>query len=130
MSVNTMQVPRGLDGVVVDETAICLPEKGVDRLYYRYDIAERVETVLMRERGMFANLDYYTALIYDACGLPMELFPPMFFLARIPGLIAHIGEQRSNNRLIHPSSKYIGRAARPVPNAGQLASASHTAETS
>lgn len=79
----------------------------------RYDIAERVENVLLRERSMFANLDYYSALIYRDCGLPIGLFPPMFLLARVPGLIAHIAEQRANNRIIHPSSHYIGPAARP-----------------
>ena len=55
-----------------------------------------------------ATGDYYTAIIYEKCGLPVELFPPMFFLARLPGLIAHVGEQRGNNRLIHPSSSYTG----------------------
>jgi 2-methylcitrate synthase len=78
-----------------------------------FDIAERVETVLLRERGMFANLDYYTALIYRDCGMPVALFPPMFLLARVCGLIAHIAEQRANNRIIHPSSTYVGPPPRP-----------------
>jgi 2-methylcitrate synthase len=77
-----------------------------------YDIAERVEGLLLRERAMFANLDYYSALIYRGCALPAALFPPMFLLARVCGLIAHIGEQRADNRLIHPSSKYVGAGAR------------------
>lgn len=80
-----------------------------------FDIARRIEDVLMRERGMFANLDYYTALIYRDCGLPVGLFPPMFLLARVCGLVAHIAEQRANNRIIHPSSHYIGPAARAYP---------------
>jgi len=81
----------------------------------RYDVAERVENVLMRERSMFANLDYYSALIYRDCGLPAGLFPPMFLLARVCGLVAHIAEQRANNRIIHPSSLYIGPAMRRYP---------------
>lgn len=85
----------------------------------RYDIAERVENVLFRERSMFANLDYYSALIYRDCGLPIGLFPSMFLLARVPGLIAHIAEQRANNRIIHPSSRYIGPAARPFRRVGE-----------
>ena len=80
-----------------------------------FEVAERVESVLMRERGMFANLDYYTALIYKDCGLPAELFPPMFLLARVCGLTAHIAEQRANNRIIHPSSSYVGPAPRAYP---------------
>jgi 2-methylcitrate synthase len=77
-----------------------------------YEVADRIEGLLLRERGMFANLDYYTALIYDACGLPMQLFPPMFMIARLCGLTAHIAEQRANNRIIHPSSRYVGPAPR------------------
>jgi 2-methylcitrate synthase len=87
-----------------------------------YDVAERVESVLLRERGMFANLDYYTALVYRDCGLPVALFPPMFLIARVCGLVAHIAEQRANNRIIHPSSSYVGPAPRPyVPLAGRAA---------
>ncbi len=85
-------------------------EKGSEKLF---DIAERIESALLRERGMFANLDYYTALIYKDCGLPVALFPPMFLLARVCGLIAHIAEQRANNRIIHPSSRYTGPGPRP-----------------
>lgn len=96
-------------------------ENGSGKLY---DTAERVENALLRERGMFANLDYYTALIYKDCGLPVALFPPMFLLARVCGLIAHIAEQRANNRIIHPSSRYTGPAARPfVPLAERKAAA-------
>jgi 2-methylcitrate synthase len=77
-----------------------------------YEVAERIEGLLLEERGMFANLDYYTALIYEACGLPTPLFPPMFMIARLCGLTAHIAEQRGNNRIIHPSSRYIGAGPR------------------
>lgn len=73
-----------------------------------YDVAERVETVMDREKGMFANLDYYTAVIYRYLGLPTEIFPSMFFIARTCGIVAHVAEQRANNRIIHPSSAYIG----------------------
>ncbi len=95
------------------EWADRLAEEHGDRRLF--DIAKRIEDVLMRERGMFANLDYYTALIYRDCGLPIGLFPPMFLLARVCGLVAHIAEQRANNRIIHPGSHYIGPAARPYP---------------
>ena len=73
-----------------------------------YDIAERVESVMDREKGMFANLDYYAAVIYRLLGLPTNIFPTMFFIARTCGLVAHVAEQRANNRIIHPSSAYIG----------------------
>jgi len=96
-------------------------ENGSSKLY---DTAERVENALLRERGMFANLDYYTALIYRDCCLPVALFPPMFLLARVCGLIAHIAEQRANNRIIHPSSHYMGPAPRSfAPLAARAAAA-------
>jgi 2-methylcitrate synthase len=78
-------------------------------------VAERIEEVMDREKKMFANLDYYTAVIYRLCDIPTPLFPPMFLIARLPGLIAHVIEQRANNRLIHPSSKYIGPDPRSLP---------------
>lgn len=79
--------------------------------------AERIEQVMAQKKKMFANLDFYTAVIYRLCGLPTELFSPMFLIARVPGLIAHIEEQRASNRLIHPSSKYVGLEPRKVPRA-------------
>lgn len=91
-----------------------LSDNGAERSLF--DVAERIEMVMDREKKMFANLDYYAAVIYRLCGLPTVLFPPMFLIARIPGLIAHIAEQRANNRLIHPSSRYIGPDPRPLPN--------------
>ena len=81
-----------------------------------YLVAERIEQVMAREKKMFANLDYYTAVIYRLCGIPTELYPPMFLIARVPGLLAHVAEQRANNRLIHPSSKYAGPQPRPLPS--------------
>ncbi len=82
-----------------------------------FSVAERIEQVMAREKKMFANLDYYTAVIYRLCAIPAELYPPMFLIARVPGLAAHVTEQRAHNRLIHPSSKYIGPAPRALPPA-------------
>lgn len=90
-----------------------LSEARGDRLLF--DVSDRIEGVMRREKDMFANLDYYTATIYKMCGLPVALFPPMFLIARVCGLVAHIAEQRKNNRLIHPSSRYVGPAPRALP---------------
>jgi 2-methylcitrate synthase len=85
-------------------------ETGDDRLF---QIPERIEAVVAAERGLFANLDYYTAVIYRLCGIPTPLFPVMFMIARSSGIVAHVAEQRAANRLIHPSSKYVGHTPRP-----------------
>ena len=77
-----------------------------------YPVSEIIEKVMMREKKMFPNLDFYSASAYHFCGIPVELFTPIFVLARITGWSAHIIEQRSNNKLIRPLSEYTGPAPR------------------
>ncbi|MGH8509749.1 MAG: citrate/2-methylcitrate synthase [Gammaproteobacteria bacterium] len=85
-----------------------------------YTIAERIETVMHREKRLFPNLDFYSALVYRACGVPTLLFTPIFVIARSAGWAAHIIEQRKDNRLIRPLAEYIGPAPRPyVPLAAR-----------
>ena len=74
----------------------------------RYGVAERIEQVMWREKKLFPNLDFYSALAYDSCGITPDLYTPLFVLARITGWMAHIIEQRSNNKLIRPISRYTG----------------------
>jgi 2-methylcitrate synthase len=75
---------------------------------HRYGVAERIEQVMWREKKLFPNLDFYSSLAYDCCGIAPELYTPLFVLARITGWMAHIIEQRSNNKLIRPISRYTG----------------------
>lgn len=76
-----------------------------------YPISERVEAVMRREKGLFPNLDFYSASAYHFLGIPTSLFTPIFVISRITGWSAHIFEQRADNRLIRPSSEYIGPEA-------------------
>jgi 2-methylcitrate synthase len=71
-------------------------------------VAERIEAVMWREKKLFPNLDFYSALAFRFCGIPTEMYTPMFVLARISGWMAHIIEQRANNKLIRPISRYTG----------------------
>ncbi|WP_028389491.1 bifunctional 2-methylcitrate synthase/citrate synthase [Legionella fairfieldensis] len=73
-----------------------------------YEISERIERVMRREKNLFPNLDFYSASSYHYCGVPTPLFTPVFVMSRITGWSAHIFEQRADNRLIRPSSEYIG----------------------
>jgi len=77
-----------------------------------YAIAERIEAVMRREKRLFPNLDFYSALVYRACGIPASLFTPIFVIARSAGWAAHIIEQRQDNRLIRPLAEYVGPASR------------------
>lgn len=73
-----------------------------------YDVSERIEQVMRREKHLFPNLDFYSASAYHYCGIPTPFFTPIFVFARITGWSAHVFEQRADNRLIRPSSEYIG----------------------
>ncbi len=72
------------------------------------DMADKVEEVMMREKGLFPNVDFPTSYIYYMIGLPIELYTPLFAASRIAGWSAHIIEQLDNNRLIRPKSIYEG----------------------
>jgi 2-methylcitrate synthase len=77
-----------------------------------FEISERIEQVMMREKKIFPNVDFYAASLYHCLGIPTEMFTPIFVLSRISGWSAHIIEQRADNRLIRPLAKYTGPAPR------------------
>lgn len=79
---------------------------------YMYPVAEAIERVMQEEKGLFPNLDFYSALVYHYLGIPTALFTPIFVCARVTGWCAHIFEQRSNNRLIRPGADYVGPSPR------------------
>lgn len=80
-----------------------------------YHVSERIEEVMWEEKKLFPNLDFYSASAYHYCGIPTFLFTPIFVMSRITGWAAHVFEQRANNKLIRPSSKYTGPEPREFP---------------
>jgi len=73
-----------------------------------YDLCETGEKVMAELKGLYPNLDYYAAPVYYLLGIPIELYTPIFFVARTAGLVAHIREQYAHNRLFRPRVRYIG----------------------
>lgn len=79
------------------------------------DIALRKLAERHPERVLKTNVEYYAAAVLQGVGLPPDLFPATFALARHAGWTAHVLEQASANRLIRPDVRYVGPAERSVP---------------
>lgn len=75
---------------------------------YFFRVAERIEQVMWDRKGLFPNLDFYSALAYHFSQIPTYLFTPLFAMSRMSGWAAHLEEQRKNNKLIRPLSHYVG----------------------
>jgi len=73
-----------------------------------FKISERVEELMLKEKKMFPNLDFYSASAYHQSQIATKFFTPLFVISRTSGWAAHIIEQRSDNKLIRPKSNYIG----------------------
>jgi 2-methylcitrate synthase/citrate synthase II len=73
-----------------------------------YDIATALDRLMQQEKGLYPNLDFYTAVAYLLMGIPRDLYTPVFVCSRIIGWCAHVIEQQDHNRLIRPRALYTG----------------------
>lgn len=74
-----------------------------------YEMSQRIEEVMMREKGLYPNVDFYSASLYYTMGIPLDLYTPIFAVSRISGWTGHILEQYADNKLIRPRADYVGQ---------------------
>ncbi|HEX5180361.1 MAG TPA: citrate synthase [Gemmatimonadaceae bacterium] len=95
------------------------------QLYTLARHVERTAVALLEEykpgRRLQTNVEFYTALVLHGLGLGVGLFTPTFAISRVSGWIAHAIEQRAANRLIRPTSEYVGPRGRRWPRRGGAA---------
>ena len=73
-----------------------------------FEMSQRIEKIMHEKKGMFPNVDFYSASTYYLMGIPTDLYTPIFAVSRISGWTGHILEQYGNNKLIRPRAEYIG----------------------
>ena len=84
------------------------------RTQHLAEISHSIEARVLEKKGIYPNVDFYSATVQEAIGIPKEYFTCIFAVARTAGWIAHVLEQFDDNRLIRPTSKYIGRFDRKL----------------
>ncbi|MCL4870089.1 MAG: hypothetical protein KJ063_14080 [Anaerolineae bacterium] len=86
---------------------------------YWYEIAAQIEQLTRQDdyfvsRNLYANVDYYSAVVLYMLNIPVDQFTCIFALSRIAGWTGHVLEQLANNRLIRPQANYVGPTGRVI----------------
>jgi citrate synthase len=80
-----------------------------------FEVAERLYDAMKARTSLPVNVDFFSAVVYDALGIPPDFCTSIFAVGRVAGWCAHCMEQYADNRLIRPRADYIGPAARALP---------------
>jgi citrate synthase len=73
-----------------------------------FEMSQKIEKLMFEKKGMFPNVDFYSASTYYLMGIPLDLYTPIFAVSRISGWTGHILEQYADNKLIRPRAEYVG----------------------
>jgi len=71
-------------------------------------ILDKLADAMIREKGIYPNLDFYSGFVLHHLKMPTYLFTPIFAVGRTPGWLAHVMEQYADNRIIRPMAEYVG----------------------
>jgi citrate synthase len=77
-----------------------------------FETALKLHEAVNREKGLIPNVDFYSAPLFKALGIAVDLFVPVIAVSRIAGWTANLLEQYRDNRLIRPRADYVGSARR------------------
>jgi citrate synthase len=84
-----------------------------------FEVAERVYDAMHAGTSLPVNVDFFSAVVYDALGIPPDFCTSIFAVGRVSGWIAHVLEQFADNRLIRPRADYVGPAPRALSATGR-----------
>jgi len=95
---------------LLQQLYVQLTEKiGVD---HTYEIASEIEELsrhTLGAKGVCPNVDFYSGIVYRKLGIPVDLFTPIFAIARVSGWLAHWKEQLGEGRIYRPKQIYVGK---------------------
>lgn len=74
-----------------------------------FEMSKAIDNTMQGEKGLLPNVDFYSATVYYAMGIPIDIYTPIFAVSRVSGWLAHIFEQYSKNRIYRPRGQWIGK---------------------
>lgn len=86
-----------------------------------YKMSTLIDETMYKEKGLMPNVDFYSATVYYALGIPTDLYTPIFAISRVAGWCAHAMEQYANNRIYRPRGQWVGKSGLSVHPLGKVA---------